>query len=96
MEGAEVHPIRSVCVCVCRYSAGFHGLTMIRSRYTQTFSTMILGTPRTAISDFGDFAETNPDLSDHDNLAYLMFNFEKECKTSVSGENYAVFWIVCG
>ena len=57
---------------------------------------MILGTPRTAISDFGDFAETNPDLNDHDNLAYLTFNFEKEGKTYVSGENYTIFWILCG
>ena len=56
---------------------------------------MILGTPQTTISDFGDFAETNPDLNDHDNLAYLMFNFEKEGKTSVSGDNYTIFWILC-
>ena len=57
---------------------------------------MILGTPRTAISDFGDFTETNPDLNDHDNLAYLTFNFETVDKTPVSGENYTIFWILWG
>ena len=56
---------------------------------------MALGTPRTGISDFGYFTEINRDLTDHDNLAYLTFTFEKEDKTSVAGENHTIFSILC-